>query len=61
MMTADQAATYVLKCLRTKPIQLSVPKIAGAAIHAISLGAVGASLDGLNSPSYSTKSYSLFA
>jgi short-subunit dehydrogenase len=35
MMTADQAATYVLKCLRTRPIQLSVPKIAGAAIHAI--------------------------
>ena len=35
MMTADQAATYVLKCLRTRPIQLSVPKIAGVAVHAI--------------------------
>ncbi|MEX0829437.1 MAG: SDR family oxidoreductase [Nitrospirales bacterium] len=33
MITADQAATYVLKCLRTRSIQLSVPKIAGAAIH----------------------------
>lgn len=35
MMTADQAATYVVKCLRTRPIQLSVPKFAGAAIHVI--------------------------
>ena len=35
MMTADQAAAYVLKCLRTRPIQLSVPKIAGAAVHVI--------------------------
>lgn len=35
MMTADQAATYVVKSLRTRPIQLSVPKLAGAAIHVI--------------------------
>jgi short-subunit dehydrogenase len=35
MMTADQAARHVVRCLRTHPIQLSVPKLAGAAIHAI--------------------------
>ncbi|GJL60132.1 MAG: hypothetical protein NPIRA03_29890 [Nitrospirales bacterium] len=35
MMTADQAAGHVLRCLETKPMQLSVPKLAGLAIHGI--------------------------
>jgi short-subunit dehydrogenase len=35
MMTADQAAGHVLRCLETKPMQLSVPKFAGLAIHGI--------------------------
>jgi short-subunit dehydrogenase len=34
MMTADQAARHVVRCLKTHPVQLSVPKLAGAAIHA---------------------------
>jgi short-subunit dehydrogenase len=34
MMTADQAAHQVIQCLQTKPIQLSVPKLASLAIHA---------------------------
>jgi short-subunit dehydrogenase len=37
MMTADQAATHVVRCLKTHPMQLSVPKLAGAAIHMIRL------------------------
>jgi len=35
MMTADQAAHQVIRCLQTKPLQLSVPKLAGLAIHGI--------------------------
>jgi len=35
MMTADQAADHVLRCLKTKPMQLSVPKLAGLALHGI--------------------------
>ena len=35
MMTADQAATHVIGCLKTKPMQLSVPKLAGLALHGI--------------------------
>lgn len=35
MMTADQAAAHVIRCLDTKPMQLSVPKLAGLAIHGI--------------------------
>jgi short-subunit dehydrogenase len=35
MMTTDQAAAHVIKCLKTKPIQLSVPKLAGLALHGI--------------------------
>lgn len=35
MMTADQAATHVIRCLDTKPMQLSIPKLAGLAIHGI--------------------------
>ena len=35
MMTADQAAGHVVRCLKTRPVQLSVPKLAGAAIHAV--------------------------
>ena len=35
MMTPDQAADQVLRCLKTKPIQLSVPKLAGLVIHVI--------------------------
>jgi len=35
MMTADQAAHQVITCLQKKPIQLSVPKLAGFALHCI--------------------------
>jgi NAD(P)-dependent dehydrogenase (short-subunit alcohol dehydrogenase family) len=35
MMTTDQAAHQVIRCLQTQPIQLSVPKLAGLAIHGI--------------------------
>jgi len=35
MMTPKQAATHVIRCLKTKPIQLSVPKLAGLALHGI--------------------------
>ena len=35
MITADQAAIHVIRCLKSRPMQLSVPKLAGAAIHAI--------------------------
>ena len=35
MMTADQAAGHVVRCLKTRPVQLSVPKLAGATIHAV--------------------------
>ncbi|WP_342349004.1 SDR family NAD(P)-dependent oxidoreductase [uncultured Nitrospira sp.] len=35
MMTADQAAGHIIQCLKTKPMQLSVPKLAGLAIHGI--------------------------
>ena len=35
MMTTDQAADHVIRCLKSKPIQLSVPKLAGLAIHSI--------------------------
>ena len=35
MMTTHQAANHVIHCLKTKPIQLSVPKLAGLAIHII--------------------------
>jgi short-subunit dehydrogenase len=37
MMSADRAALHIIRCLETHPIQLSVPKLAGAAIHAIRL------------------------
>jgi short-subunit dehydrogenase len=35
MMTTDQAATHVIRCLTTKPMQLSVPKSLGLALHGI--------------------------
>jgi len=35
MMTADQAAAHVMRCLKTKPMQLSIPKLAGLALHGI--------------------------
>ena len=35
MMTPEQAAGHVITCLRTRPIQLTVPKLAGAAVRAI--------------------------
>lgn len=35
MMTTDQAANHVIRCLKSKPMQLSVPKLAGLAIHSI--------------------------
>ena len=35
MMTTDQAAHQVITCLQTQHIQLSVPKLAGLAIHSI--------------------------
>lgn len=37
LMTPDQAAAHVVRCLRTRPIQLSLPKLAGAALHMIRL------------------------
>ncbi|MDR4484632.1 MAG: SDR family NAD(P)-dependent oxidoreductase [Nitrospirales bacterium] len=33
MISVDQAAAHVIRCLETKPMQLSVPKLAGLAIH----------------------------
>lgn len=35
IMTTDQAATHVIRCLKTKPMQLSIPKLAGLALHGI--------------------------
>ena len=35
IITADQAAHQVIRCLQTKPIQLSIPKLAGLAMHGI--------------------------
>lgn len=35
MMTTDQAAKHVIRCMKSKPRQLSVPKLAGLAIHSI--------------------------
>jgi len=35
MMTANQAAAHVIRCLTTKPMQLSIPKILGLALHGI--------------------------
>ena len=35
MMTTDQAAEHVIRCLKTKPMQFSVPKLAGLVIHGI--------------------------
>ena len=35
MMTSDQAADHVIRCLNTKPMQLSVPKVLGLALHGI--------------------------
>ena len=35
MMTSDQAATHIIRCLNTKPMQLSVPKLSGLALHGI--------------------------
>jgi short-subunit dehydrogenase len=35
MMTTEQAANHVIRCLQSKPMQLSVPKLAGLAIHSI--------------------------
>jgi len=37
MMTTDQAANHVIRCLESKPMQLSVPKLAGLALHGIRL------------------------
>jgi short-subunit dehydrogenase len=37
MMTADQAAKHVLRCLDQRPLQLSVPKAVGAVAHALRL------------------------
>ncbi len=35
IMTADQAARHVIRCLDTKPIQLTVPKVAGFIMRSI--------------------------
>ncbi len=35
MMTSDQAAAHVIRCLATKPIQLSVPKALGFLLYGI--------------------------
>jgi short-subunit dehydrogenase len=37
MMTAEEAAKHVVTCLRTKPMQLTVPKVAGAAVQVFRL------------------------
>ncbi len=37
MMTSEQAATHVIRCLETKPMQLSVPKVLGLALHGVRL------------------------
>ena len=35
MMTTEKAATYVIRCLKTQPIQLSVPKLLGLVLNGI--------------------------
>jgi short-subunit dehydrogenase len=35
MMTPDQAAAHVIRCLTTKPMQLSIPKLLDLALHGI--------------------------
>lgn len=35
MMTTDQAANQVIRCLDTKPMQLSIPKLLGLTLHGI--------------------------
>jgi hypothetical protein len=35
MMTPDQAAAHVIRCLTTKPMQLSIPKLLGIVLHGI--------------------------
>ena len=35
MMTTEQAAEHVLRCMKTRPIQLSVPKLIGAILHSV--------------------------
>lgn len=35
MMSTAQATDYVLQCMNTRPIQLSVPKLAGAILHSL--------------------------
>lgn len=41
LMTADQAAATIIRCLETKPIQHTVPKLAGAAVHLYRLAQSG--------------------
>jgi len=35
LMSRERAARYVVRCLETRPVQLSVPKLAGAFIRAV--------------------------
>lgn len=35
MMTSDQAAAHVIRCLKTKPMQLSVPKLLGLTLQGV--------------------------
>ena len=35
MMTTDRAANHILRCMEKRPMQLTVPKLAGAFIHAV--------------------------
>ncbi len=35
MMTPDQAAAHVIRCLTTKPMQLSIPKLLGLVLYGI--------------------------
>ncbi len=35
MISPEKAATHIIRCLNTKPIQLSFPKMAGLVIHGI--------------------------
>ena len=35
IMTTEQAADHILRCMKTRPMQLSVPKLAGALLHGL--------------------------
>jgi len=37
MMTREAAAARVVRCLDTRPLQLTTPKLMGAVVHALRL------------------------